>query len=106
MIHFMLWPLLLLGLSSLCVFSQDRKWRSLIDNSPEGKRPTLEITESSETATRVKMNVFGFWEVSVLVDGKPHSVIEFPEPEVSGIGFPKNEGDRGWYDFPAETKYP
>lgn len=102
----MLWPLLLLGLSSLCVFSQDRKWRSLIDNSPEGKRPTLEITESSETATRVKMNVFGFWEVSVLVDGKPHSVIEFPEPEVSGIGFPKNEGDRGWYDFPAETKYP
>ena len=106
MIRFLLQLLLLLGLSILCAYSQERKWRSLVDNAPEGKRPTLEITESSETSTRVKLNVFGFWEVSVLVDGKPHSVIEFPEPKLSGIGFPKNEGDRGWYDFPAESNYP
>jgi hypothetical protein len=88
--------------------AQDLKarWVAIDPKAEPGTPIRMEVLKSSREATTVRIATAGFWLSTESYNGRTFSTITFPEPQLSGLGFPQEEGDRGWYDFPAETQHP
>ncbi len=84
----------------------ERAWVSLLPDMPEGSPIEMVLTDSNEKQSQYVLQVPGFWISPIMYGDEQFARIEFPEVKMDGLGFPRREGERGWYDFPVETGYP
>ncbi|MGE4181450.1 MAG: C25 family cysteine peptidase, partial [Limisphaerales bacterium] len=101
--------LLLVGLTGVTgALAQGPKaqWIPIEPRAEPGTPVRLEVLKSSREATTVRLQVPGYWLETETYAGRSFSRITFPEPRLEGLGLPAKEGERGWYDFPADTQHP
>ncbi len=78
-------------------------WITVDREAKEGDPIKVEVVRSNPTETVLEIRVSGFWIEETTFAGKPFSSLSFPEPLLSGEGYPIRAGEPGWWDFPAEA---
>lgn len=100
-------PLILAMLVTLLpslAFAQKRTWVKVDPNAKEGTPIQIDILESNQKETRLRVRVSGFWQEDVIFAKEKFSKLTFPDPVLGGAGFPREQGAPGWWDFPPEAK--
>ena len=81
-----------------------REWMAFDLNAKPGTPISASILKVDQASTSLRLHIPGVWVISRFYGGRPVSQIEFPSlDQLVGAGLPQKEGERGWYDFPAET---
>ncbi|MDB6039170.1 MAG: r, partial [Verrucomicrobiales bacterium] len=81
-----------------------REWLPFDPDAKAGAAILIGLLRSAQDETTLKIHVPGVWVKTTLYGGREVSEIEIPElDKLAGPGFPQQAGERGWYDFPAET---
>ncbi|HVY70768.1 MAG TPA: hypothetical protein VHH73_12630, partial [Verrucomicrobiae bacterium] len=94
-------------LCTTTLYGQTRQqWVSLYGNSRPGTPVEAVAVKTSAQNTTYELHVPGLWMETISYAGKSFVRLELPAVQLSGEGFPKKTGERGWYDFPAETGQP
>ncbi|HOW66483.1 MAG TPA: C25 family cysteine peptidase [Candidatus Paceibacterota bacterium] len=81
-------------------------WVSLDGQSQPGAPIRTEIVSTTPQETKLQLTIPGYWLRNVTYGGELFTRIELPAAQLQGKGIPVQLGERGWYDFPAETGYP
>lgn len=82
------------------------EWFSFDPDRPAGSPVEAVVLSSTPERTELRISVPGVWLSSVTYGEETFSTVDFPEVQLGGAGFPEKEGERGWYDFPAESGHP
>ncbi|MBK1832504.1 C25 family cysteine peptidase [Roseibacillus ishigakijimensis] len=86
-------------------FAQEKEtWVSLDGKSPEGSPLRIEVVEASEGETVFEYQIPGFYQTTVNFGEEEFTSIRFVEPELGGLGFPREPGGPGWWSFAEESK--
>jgi hypothetical protein len=83
-----------------------RRWLAFDPNAQAGTPGAMTVMKSDREGTTVGVTLPGVWLHTATYAGRAFTRVELPAVQLGGVGFPLKEGDRGWYDFPAETQYP
>jgi len=83
---------------------EKERWIPLDSERPEGSPVQVEVIEASPTETAFRIVIPGFFQTETEYGGQIFSSIRFVEPELSGLGFPRQQGEPGWWDFPEENR--
>ena len=109
--HFTAWLLgsvfafLALSVSSPAQTTRTR-WIALDPKAESGTPVRVQVLEAGREKSSLRVTIAGYWLATQSYGGRTFSTLTLPPVELGGAGFPQKEGDRGWYDFPAETGYP
>jgi hypothetical protein len=76
----------------------------LVAGAEEGAPVEMRVLKATKESTVCNVRVKGFWLSTRTYAGRSFSAITLPSTRLSGLGFPSRTGERGWYDFPAETR--
>jgi len=83
-----------------------RRWISFNGQTEPGTPATMDVLKTSKESTTVGVQIPGVWLHTEMYAGRTFTRVELPAVQLGGRGFPQKAGDRGWYDFPEETRYP
>lgn len=80
------------------------RWIALVPGATAGAPVQMQVTKAGKQTTTLEIHLTGFWLNTRTYAGRTFSEITLPEARLGGLGFPQRAGERGWYDFPAETR--
>lgn len=86
--------------------SLEPRWIPLDGRSQPDSPVQMRVLKSDAKSTTVEISVPGVWTTTQTYGGQTFTKLELPAVQLGGLGFAEKEGERSWYDFPAETGFP
>ncbi|MSU20962.1 MAG: hypothetical protein EXS30_06155 [Pedosphaera sp.] len=101
---FFLW--IILCIPNLFGQAPRQEWIAFDGKVKAGTPIQAVVLKTSKDGTTYELRVPGVWLETTTYAGRSFTRLLLPAVQLSGQGFPQRAGERGWFDFPAETGQP